>query len=203
MKKFLPFIIITILIAGIIGAAFIFSSKNSNVQPEFLGEEIGEETAGEPADQEEIEAEGNQGESIIGSLKQALGLGRSIECRWQRDENNYGVSKIKNDRVYTEVVADGQKTYSIFADDCNYAWSENQPQGVKICVNPEKAEEGEGEASEPEEFSWETPEISYSCREVTVDDSVFNPPAGIEFINPFEMMQGVNLPEGVEIPDGN
>ncbi|MBU2592222.1 MAG: hypothetical protein ABH867_01100 [Patescibacteria group bacterium] len=192
MKKFLPFIVITILVIAIIGAAFIFSSKNSTVQPESLSEEIEEETASRQEEQEE---------SIVGSLKEALSVGRSMECTWKKDENNYGLSRLKNDRVYTEVVAEGKKTHSIFADNCNYTWTEDESQGVKICIEPEKTEEGE--VSQPEEFSWETPDISYSCKEVVISDTIFDPPAGIEFINPFEMMPGVNLPEGVGLPTGN
>lgn len=188
MKKILPFVLVGILvIAGVVlGSRFLL--KKSIVQPEFFEEEP-------PAKPTEKEAEEKpEEENLVNSLKDALSLGKSVKCTWKKDEKNYGTAQIKNNKSYSEVTAEGRKMYSIFVDNCTYTWVEAENQGVKFCVEP-----GEKETvSEPETSSWETPDISYSCTPSIISEAIFNPPSEVEFINPFEAMEGTNLPEGVQ-----
>lgn len=134
-----------------------------------------------------------EGQGFTGKLKDALSLGQSMKCTWRQDENNFGTAYIKDENVYTEVTVEGEKAYSIMADNCTYAWEEGTAEGFKMCYEPAEVEEMEEmpEVSEeeiPEEYSFQTPDIDYSCEPAIVSDSMFNPPSGVNFINPQELM---------------
>jgi len=144
-------------------------------------------------EQETVETE----EGFTGKLKDALSLGKSMRCTWQQSEQNYGVTHIKDNKIYVEMNAEGKKTHLVVVDGCNYSWEEGQAQGVKFCVEPEEAEE---EIEAPEAFSWEVPGMNYSCEPTVISDSMFTPPADVQFVDPFEAMKEMDLPEGFELP---
>lgn len=171
MKKYLPLIIIGGLAVLFIGGR-VLTQKGIPLAP--IKKPIS-------PDQETTPAE----ESFTGKLKDVLSLGQSMKCTWQKDENNYGTSFIKNQNIYTEVIVDGKKMHSLIVNDCTYTWEEGKDIGFKMCFEEEKEEE----VSLPEEFSWETPDISYSCVKTTVTDSMFNPPRSVTFIGPKEIIK--------------
>jgi len=109
-----------------------------------------------------------------------------MKCTWKKDENNFGTAYMKNNKIYTEVTQASKKMYSLVVDNCNYSWEEGKTDGFKVCFEPE---EGEEEMPTPEEFTWETPDIQYSCVKTVVSDSRFNPPANVNFMDLEQMMR--------------
>jgi hypothetical protein len=147
--------------------------------------------------QEEVsqEVQAPQEEGFTGRLKDALTLGRSMKCVWQQDENNFGTAYVKSEKVFTKVTVEGKKTNSIMADNCTYVWEEGKTDGFKMCYEPVAEEEVEtGEipetpSGEPPVSVGQTPDVNYTCEPAIVSDSMFNPPAGITFISPEELIR--------------
>jgi uncharacterized protein YxeA len=186
MKKALPIIVLIVILAG--GGIFVGSRLLSQDKGEVVTQEQEKQEAEVPQEEDEEE-----GESFVGELKDALSLGKSMECTWRKDDNNFGTAYIKNEKVYTEVTAEGEEMYAIVADYCTYWWEKDKTEGYKICVEPSGEEEVEPAT---EAFSWETPEISYSCKPTVISDAKFNPPSSIQFTDLLESMQDLNLPTG-------
>lgn len=176
MKKALPIIIVLlIVVGGVVIGSQVLLKKEGQITPEGgLQQEV-------PAQKEE--------KGFTGKLKDALSLGQSMKCTWKIDEDNFATGYIKSNKIYSETNYEGKKMYSIVANNCVYSWEEGTDQGFKFCSEPGEPEEIEM----PEEFSWETPDIDYSCIPAVVSDTMFNPPTNINFISPEEM-----LPEGFE-----
>ncbi len=185
MKKNLPMMIIVgvIILVGLAVGGWYFFLKGGQVP-------------GMPS-------EGGQGiltpqegkQSFTGKLKDALSLGQSMKCAWKQDADNFGTAYIKNEQVYSEVTSDGKKAFMITADNCTYTWEEGATEGYTMCFEPTETEEMAvtpvvevGEEEVPEGYQGQTPEVNYNCQPEVVDDSMFNPPAGVKFINPQEMM---------------
>lgn len=176
MKNALPIIVVALVI--VIG--LVFGSR-------FLPKRGGQVT---PPSGVEQEAPAVEEKSFTGRLKDALSLGQSMKCTWKKDEGNFGTAYIKGSKIYTEVTYTGKKAYSIVADNCTYSWEEGKTDGFKLCFEPEERPgEEPGEEPSTEEFAWETADINYSCVKTVVSDSMFNPPANIQFISPLEMMR--------------
>jgi hypothetical protein len=182
MKKALPFIIAGILVIGIgllIGPGLLSRKESGTTSQPEAGQEIPEP----------------EQETFTGKIKDALSLGKSMKCTWEKDSGNFGTAYIKGEKVYTDVTSGGTRMHSIFADNCTYWWEEGKTEGSKICIEPEEEVEEEAGPA-PEAFAWETPDISYNCSVTVIADSKFNPPSGIEFTDLFEALKGLELPFG-------
>lgn len=180
MKKNLPLIIVgVVVVVGLVIGGWWFLGR---------GERVSIPTPGEVGEQAPTEGE----EGFVGKLKDALTLGQSMKCTWERDENNFATSYIKDSKIRTEVTQAGEKAYSIMADNCTYTWQENESQGFKVCFEPEEVEEGEEgeEAVTPEEMTAEMPEYEYNCEPTIVSDSMFDLPTGVNFLSMEQMMGG-------------
>lgn len=186
MNKVLPVIIIggvVVVGLGIGGWYFFFKGGQAPQVP-------GTPTEGG----REVQAP-QEGQSFTGKLRDALTLGQSMKCTWRQDENNFGTAYIKNEKIRTDVTTDGESAHSIMADNCTYAWEEGTTEGFKMCFEPAELEEMEevpevevGEEAMPEGDSYQTPDIDYTCEPAVVSDSMFNPPSGVQFVSPQELM---------------
>ncbi len=115
------------------------------------------------------------------ALKAAVDLGTPLKCSYSYGEVEYqGYVKGKQWRGKMKR-GDGQVVDVIVKGDCLWSWGEDQPQGVKMCFDV--SEEGS---------IWDQTEtsegIEYTCKPTTVDDSLFEPPSDVNFINIDEMM---------------
>lgn len=183
MNKTIPIIIVVgVVIVGLGIGGWYFFLRGGQAPKIPTQKEVGQEV------------QAPQEEGFTGKLKDALTLGRSMKCVWEQDENNFGTAYLKSEKVYTEVTAGGKKTHSIMADNCTYVWEEGKTDGYKMCYEPAEEEEVEiGEVPETQdeaapEYEGQTPDVNYTCEPAIVSDSMFNPPAGVTFISPQEMM---------------
>lgn len=182
MKKALPIILVGVVV---LGAGAYFFSQNKGQQPAVQIQEE-EQTEGQ-------ESSGQQ-EAITGSLKEMLGLGRSLKCSWSNDGGS-GTTWVKNDMFYNEVTSEGQQARVIFKDDCMWSWQEGRTQGAKMCFSPEEAEEiisGESEDSEAADTEASIPtDVEYSCQPANISDAKFDLPENVQFMDVGEFMQGM------------
>lgn len=185
MKKNLPIIIVLVVVALVILAVggWYFLSK-------------GGQAPGMPSEGGQgILVPQEEGQGFTGKLKDALTLGQSMKCTWSQDADNFGTAYIKDEKVRTDVTTDGKAAHSIMVDNCTWVWEEGKTEGMKMCYEPTEMEAMEEEVTEmggmeeiPEEYSYQAPDIDYTCQPAVVSDSMFNPPSGVNFINPQEMM---------------
>ena len=182
MKKNLPLIILgVVVIIGLVIGGWWFLGRGKQISLPTAPSEVSEQAPAE------------EGKGFVGKLKDALILGQSMKCTWEKDENNFAISYIKDSKVRTEVTQAGEKAHSIMVDNCTYTWQEGETQGFKMCFEPEEGEEveeGEEEAMTPEEITAEMPDYEYNCEPAIVPDSMFNPPAEVNFMSMEQMMGG-------------
>lgn len=140
--------------------------------------------------------------TFTGSLAAALQLGQSMKCTWSSSEGD-GVTYIKDEKVRSEITADGQQSYVIGDGDCTYIWEEGQPEGFEFCT-PADSMEG---ADDAEFVDFDTPsssssgmtndadavpdDVDINCSVTNVSDAMFEPPSDVNFSNPFADLEAL------------
>lgn len=169
MKKILPILLIVVVLVA--GGGYLWWQRGEGTS------ETGQE-------------ESSQEESFVGTLKDALVRGGSLKCTWEVDENSFGTSYLKNEKVYAEVTSAGTSGYMILSDNCIWTWSKDSSQGFRMCFEPT----GDEVMPDLEETSYgsTTPPsgVSYSCVPTVVSDAKFSPPASVTFSSIEDLMQG-------------
>jgi len=182
MKKKLPLIIVgVVVVVALVIGGWWFLGRGQQISLPTAPSKVGEQVPAE------------EGGSFVGKLKDALTLGQSMKCTWKKDENNSATSYIKDTNIRTEITQEGEKAYVIVKDNCTYSWQEGESDGFKACFEPEEmeVEEEERGVAAPEETTMETPDYEYNCEPAIVPESMFNLPAGINFLSMEEMMGGM------------
>lgn len=180
MKKNLPLIIVgVVVIVGLVVGGWWFLGKGKQVSIPTTPSGVSEQAPTEQAPAEE---------GFVGKLKDALTLGQSMKCTWKKDESNFATVYIKDSKIRTEVTQAGKEMASIMVENCTYTWQEGETQGFKVCFEPEEVEEGE--AMTPEEMTAEMPDYEYNCEPAIITESMFNLPAGINFLSTEQLMGG-------------
>lgn len=118
---------------------------------------------------------------FVGSLTDALKVGRALECTAEI-EGNTSTFYIKGGKLRGEATYEGKKVGYIFRDNCFYYWQEDESQGMKMCWEEEE------EAANWEE-NLEAASKEWNCKPKTISDSMFNLPSGVEFLDLSEYMQ--------------
>lgn len=148
--------------------------------------------------------------SVIGSIKDAMGLGAKMKC-------NYSMKLEGSDPVKSTAYVEGKKYKStgtfagitsntIFDGDTMYIWQEGQKTGMKMtmsCMEELKASLPQDQKSapgvkSPEDQFKDATETSCSPTTESVD---FSAPAGITFQDQCEMMKGLMDMKG-KLPAG-
>lgn len=149
---------------------------------------------------------GAQNESISGSIKDLLKLGRSIKC---------DLAKASKDIVAGEVYISGKKARSDFQikdstgktstghfildNTTMYSWTDqNKAQAMKIDVAELEKQAGTTQASNSGADNYSN-NSDYRCTNWSVDSSMFVPPADVKFSDFSALMQQLQnrLPAGI------
>ena len=174
MKKFLPIIIVAVVVIGGALIAYLLLGKGGLPLPAMPGGV--EKKAGESS------------EEFVGQIKEVVARGVPMKCTYTQD-NTTGTTYIKGKQMYGEIAQAGKTGYVIVKDNCMWSWNQSESQGVKMCFEEdfwEMPEENvqEGQASVPTE-------AEYRCLPAMISDSQFNPPSGINFLDVGEIMQRI------------
>ena len=193
MKKGMPVIILVLVVVGV-GGYFLMSKKTPSMNEKTI--ESGDATQQQVGQESELVEKEETEENYVGSMLKMVGMGMPLKCTWEA-EGSAGTTWVKGENVYGEFEAEGQKSKMIFKDDCTWVWQEGQTQGVKVCYEPEEAEQflaGEVEGVEqPQVRAGSLPDVDYRCAPAVVTEEKFTPPANIEFMDIAEMMQGLGM----------
>jgi len=141
-------------------------------------------------DSMESESMSNQSENFVGSLADAIRLGKAMKCTWKDEiENNTGTAFVEQDKVYYEYRMAGKEGYMISKDDCVWTWNKDETEGMKICAEPDAMEETQDSDYEiPEAGQVDTGGYEFKCEPAAIHEFTFTPPANVNFVNPMEMM---------------
>lgn len=193
----------TLLGVVIIGAAIVLSGC---AKPGA----VNQDTAQNQNQNQTQQNESSKG-SVITSIKEAMGLGKKMECVYTTQINGKEIKAVmqtdgKNFKSSSEI--DGRKMYSVMKDEVSYTWGEGIPTASKLslsCIKDLPKPEGQ-ESNYPVE-DMQNPEKAFDgatnvvCNPVTaVDISV---PSNIQFQDMCEMMKGMmNMTKNMKIPSG-
>lgn len=134
-------------------------------------------------------------EGYSGNLEKMMGLGIPLKCTWKKDESYYGTSWVKGKKSYGEIVQEGKTAKVINKDNCVWAWEEGSPQGTKMCmeISQEEMKQAVEESKEMmrQQQGYQPSDIDYKCRPAVINDSKFNPPSNVKFMDLEEMMKGM------------
>ncbi|MGD9129233.1 MAG: hypothetical protein PVJ09_01985 [Candidatus Woesebacteria bacterium] len=114
----------------------------------------------------------------VKGLKAAVDLGLTLKCTYVVNNASYeGYIKGRQWRGKVQNPNAGVSEVIIKEDGCMYSWNESSKQGVKMCFDP-------AEMWEQEETMTD---VEYKCKITIVDDSIFNPPSDVTYIEPMNM----------------
>lgn len=182
MKKILPIIVIILVISGIAG--YFLIQKDSLPSTDQV---IDQEEESQAVDTEDT----SDKEKYTGTLKKMVDLGVPLKCTFSQGEEYSGTTWVKGEKFYSEIESEGQSGKVIFKDNCMWNWSEGQEQGVKMCFDPEEAEEMFSGETDTGQTGLPT-DANFNCQPAVFTDARFNPPSGIEFMDMDELMQGMS-----------
>ncbi len=142
---------------------------------------------------------GEEKVGVFSSLKEAASLGNSRKCTWKSlvDQSDSTVY-MKDDKVYMEGTSEGVKSHTIVKNNCSWTWSDGESEGVTVCHDEElDSAFQEGIESLPlEEISKQIEaDTQMECTTAIINDSRFDPPSEIKFINLMDELRNLQLPE--------
>lgn len=174
MKKFLPIIVVAVVIVGGAIVAYMVLGKGGLSLPSMPGE-IKKES-------------GETGEEFVGKIKEMVARGVPMKCTYSQNGST-GTSYIKGKNIYGEMIAQGKQGYVIMKDSCMWSWNKGENQGVKMCFEEDVWEMSEDDVQEGQASL--ANEAEYRCLPAIISDSQFEPPADVNFMDMDQLMQGV------------
>lgn len=177
-------VIIILIILGIFGFMTMGNkSSDKSATQNATGEETKTETSG----------------SVFSSIKDALSRSMSLECTYTDDSGRKSVTYIKNGAVRSDFTAENtaQSGSMIMKDNKMYFW--NGKEGMMMEFDP-SAMTGEAGSppknvtpgqQKPEDVVGALEKFKEFCKNATVSDSLFTPPADVEFTDVASMTKGM------------
>ncbi|MFZ2299674.1 MAG: hypothetical protein WAW00_00895 [Candidatus Moraniibacteriota bacterium] len=205
MKKLLPIALILIVLAGI---GWYLMSKKQDVSP---ATDKSAETA--------MPVPGG-GSGVIGSIKDAMGLGQKMKCTYSAKDGSGASSTVFVDGKKFKFTTDanGEKMYGVFDGETQYMWTTGaQKQGfkmTKVCTDElaqaaaKVTEGGTASTATPQDLqeSFDTAQ-NVQCEAASGED--FSIPTDITFVDQCEMIKNSmkaleemkgQLPADIKIP---
>lgn len=157
-------------------------------------------TSGSQDAQETVEyADGE--ENINANILDLMKLGKSVKCTYELQSEGAttkGETYVSNGKTRSEItidMEDGTKmdSYTISEGDWMYMWSSESDQGTKISLKEMEStveDENIEDTGNEVDYNNQMEKIDYKCSPWIADDSKFEVPTNIEFVDFTEMMQG-------------
>jgi len=145
---------------------------------------------------------GNEEEMFSGSFFDLVKRGKNVKCTFSdnsEDSSSEGTiyvsgSKARNDFVAKMNEGEDFESHSIVHGEYIYVWSSAGEQGTKMKLSDIEAQQEEMPTAEDMKEAYQgykdlQDEVDFKCRPWIPDNSKFNPPSNIEFVDMGEMMQ--------------
>ncbi len=202
-------------IAIVVGMLIIITSAYFLLRSSSSMPEEGQRTLDEST---ETATEQATEEPARGSFKDLLGKSGSQKCvvsqssTMSKSSGTFYISNGKGRGDFESTVLSGPgagtmtKSSMIMDGDIIYTWDESTKQGMKISaatLDGSSATPASGGATNANVSAQQFAQsYDYDCEDSRVDDSIFTPPAGIEFMDMNEMMKGLPNMGDLKMPTG-
>lgn len=141
-----------------------------------------------------------------GSIKSLFGQGKNVSCTI-----DYPDSQVQDGTVYVSgskmrgdfsMMTDGKTADSHMINDGTYiySWSSVSAQGTKMKVETVEEASQEVNTEQKQNVDLDT-EVDYKCAPWSVDNSLFVPPANVQFVDFSESMKQIQKSACDQIPD--
>jgi len=139
-------------------------------------------------------------ETFNGSMKELVEKGKPVKCTFSITEENQPLTGIiyvageKKMRSDYEMVQNNQtiKSSMINDGDILYLWSDMMPQGIKMNMKEMENLEQEDTAAGGDNLEQWNEKMEFKCVKWKVDNSMFETPKGMEFIDWTEMIKNLS-----------
>jgi hypothetical protein len=162
-------------------------------------EELNRKTSKDAMEQGQPASSADKG-GVVSSIKDAMGLGKTMRCTYRDKGENGGMEMISyvNGKSYmSETTVAGNLQKTVFNEDGMYSWSPSTKQGTKMtkaCMEeleksaPKEKENGSGapQALDPTREDAFENAVDVKCEEVEAD---FTVPKDVNFVDQCEMMK--------------
>jgi len=190
MKKNIYLISLTVLVSLFLTAC----TKNASTT-KTLDKESGENVVEESQQSEEMEEE-----SLNANIFDLVELGKSVKCTYEDDGDDKNIKTqtyISNGKTRSDIEieeVDGSITESHVLSDGEwmYTWSIESKQGNKINLKEIKEQSTKIEGQNAD-YSNQSERVDYKCSPWIADESKFEIPTDVEFINITEMMENLSI----------
>jgi hypothetical protein len=189
MNKGLLLILAVAAIVIIVAGAFFFKKPQTTSQ------------TNQPSDSSMVATDNSSDNKFSGTFLELLALGQNYSCTYRTTDSTgsqmsgmayvAGAGKKINGQ-FTLTQADGTTMDSNFISDgeYNYIWTSAQKQGIRIKVGAnDNSLFGSDSDSEKSTGISDQDKVDFDCKPWTVDNSMFIPPADMEYVDLSEMMQ--------------
>lgn len=183
---------------AVVGLAFVLSGCGAKKAPQDGGA------------QNQTKEESKEQGSVIGSIKDAMGLGKKMKCEYSVGTGKEAVKStayVEGKKYKAISTINGTTTNSIFDGNTMYYWQEGQKTGMKMAMScmeelnkslPEDQQNPEDFKSPEEQFE---DAIDTSC--VPATESInFSAPSDVTFQDQCEMMKNLINSFKTDIPAG-
>jgi len=157
---------------------------------------------------------------IISSLKDAIGLGKKMQCTYNYKAGNESFTTtafVEGQKYRSESTVMGKKQLIVFDGETMYTWSETDKKGTKFTkscmdeLNKNKPEDTNSNNPAPNQDQIKSADDAFKdatdvkCTPVASID--FSVPSDIVFTDMCEQLKKLqdmtkNLPKGINVPDG-
>jgi len=138
-------------------------------------------------------------EGLKGNIYDLLKLNRDIKCTFKsesEDGTTLGVTYVTGGKTKTEVEIKNDdmniKSYSILDGDWIYTWTSESNQGTKTNLKEMEGvidEDTDDNTAESSDYYNQYHEFDYKCTSWSPDESLFDLPENIEFVDLSEMVE--------------
>jgi hypothetical protein len=191
MKKFLPFILIFLVIF----AGYILLRNKKGELPK-------EKAVSDVVNQKKQE--------VVEGIKEMVLKNISLKCTYEIPDGGKVISFVKGkNKIRSTVEVNGKKTETIFIDGKIYSWDNKTKQGMTMTIKnlPQPTPGQKITVENPENYIEQLEKMKANCKQESFSDSLFQPPTDVKFQDLDklqEMMQGGNFQEMMkQIPTNN
>ena len=178
--KILVIVFLAILLPT--GAYFGYKTLKKTTVPSDNGTNLTVATEEKEQDEESI---------FSGKIADLIGLGKSLKCTYTMNEQEgttgtgtiyVSGTKMRGDTTITMENNANIDSHFISADNVMYSWTSASPQGYKIAVDRETINDA-SPSKIPEEAKALQEKLNYKCLPWLPDQSLFELPTGVEFVD--------------------
>jgi hypothetical protein len=132
--------------------------------------------------------------SFSGSVKDLLALGKNLKCTWTFENEQSQMAgtvyvsgtKSRTDMLVNAPQTENLTTHFISDGQTAYSWTDGQPQGYMFKINPDDQNTPDPENQQYRD--WQN-EYEYKCDTWSLDNSLFQIPQDIKFVDLNQQMQ--------------